>query len=233
MESFYWNDVSYITLTYDEEHIPSDHSLNRVDYQKFLKRLRRRIEPRKMKYFLCGEYGGLYGRCHYHAILFGINPISDRKVIEECWPFGYVKFAPFCPKSCAYVCGYVSKKITDYHSDDWYERQGFKAPFMVASQRLGDAFIHDHFELCNDDGFKFMNTRYPMSKRHYSLILQDMFEGDDLGAMVEKIGKTYESSIDKLKNSQKYASEAEVTEKILISKFNNFKQPSERKRWRD
>lgn len=83
----------FITLTYDEEHIPrDDYILNRKtgeliendnweqghlepdDVVKFMKDLRRYWEYHYnhtgIRFFLCGEYGGQTKRPHYHAILF-------------------------------------------------------------------------------------------------------------------------------------------------------------------
>ena len=57
--------------------------VNKVDVQKFLKRLRRLIiydkenllssipvENRKFRYFICSEYGPKTFRAHYHGLLF-------------------------------------------------------------------------------------------------------------------------------------------------------------------
>lgn len=67
------NGNCFITLTYDDEHIPQDWGLKRDDFQRFMKRLRKRIEKPKeadakrsaittepnerIKYYHCGEYG--------------------------------------------------------------------------------------------------------------------------------------------------------------------------------
>ena len=60
---------SFVTLTYDDEHLPGDQCLDHRDFQLFMKRLRKRFPSR---FFMCGEYGGLNGRPHYHSILFGV-----------------------------------------------------------------------------------------------------------------------------------------------------------------
>lgn len=81
---------SFITLTYDNEHLPPNRSLNRQHFQLFLKRLRNQLCdcPRdyslskrgrkvcfnplhRVRYFHCGEYGDFNGRPHYHAVIFG------------------------------------------------------------------------------------------------------------------------------------------------------------------
>lgn len=63
----------FITLTYNEHSKPSDGSLRRRDLQLFLKRLRKHVEPLKIRIFYCGEYGKK-GRPHYHVIIFGWKP---------------------------------------------------------------------------------------------------------------------------------------------------------------
>jgi len=87
---------SFITLTYRDE--PDDKSVNVEDFQKFMKRLRKRT-GKKLRFFHCGEYGKVLGvdgstplphpivggrealgRPHYHAILFGEDFADDRTV---------------------------------------------------------------------------------------------------------------------------------------------------------
>lgn len=89
----------FITLTYDDDHLPSSeivikdtgevietHSLVKEDYQKFLKRLRKahgELYPdRKIRYFGCGEYGDHTFRPHYHLIMMNMV-IPDLKFKQE------------------------------------------------------------------------------------------------------------------------------------------------------
>jgi hypothetical protein len=51
--------------------VPEDGSLNVAHFQKFMKRLRDRIKPLKIRFFHCGEYGDKTRRPHYHALIFG------------------------------------------------------------------------------------------------------------------------------------------------------------------
>ncbi len=81
---------SFITLTYNKENLPVGSSLVKEHFQGFMKRLRERIEPLKIKFYHCGEYGEecykcgksrrecgcskfeiAIGRPHYHALIFG------------------------------------------------------------------------------------------------------------------------------------------------------------------
>lgn len=116
----------FITLTYDDEHIPSDGSLKLDDLQRFFKRLRKRIYPHKVRYYAAGEYGEQLERPHYHACLFGWRP-EDLEIIRqnhdgsylyissflsEIWPNGFNSVGDVTFESAAYVARYVTKKIT-------------------------------------------------------------------------------------------------------------------------
>ena len=71
LESFTHDYNSFVTLTYDESHLPEDGGLNHGHVQKFLKLLRKKVAPAKVRYFVVGEYGEKSGRPHYHLALFG------------------------------------------------------------------------------------------------------------------------------------------------------------------
>lgn len=47
----------FLTLTYDDLHLPKDLSLHKEDLQNFFKRLRKALPGVKIKYYACGEYG--------------------------------------------------------------------------------------------------------------------------------------------------------------------------------
>lgn len=64
----------FVTLTYRDEEMPEPPDVSKDELQRFFKRLRRRIEPRRLRYYACGEYGEKYGRPHYHAAIFGLAP---------------------------------------------------------------------------------------------------------------------------------------------------------------
>lgn len=48
--------------------------LDKTYAQRFLKRLRSRLEPYRFRYFLVGEYGPEHFRPHFHLLLFTDNP---------------------------------------------------------------------------------------------------------------------------------------------------------------
>lgn len=117
---------SYVTLTYNDQHLPSDYGLHHRDFQLFMKRLRKAADGIEVRYYMCGEYGDLNARPHFHAILFGIDfpdmlPLSTSPsgsllyrsaTLERLWPFGYSSIGMVTFESAAYVARYVMKKAT-------------------------------------------------------------------------------------------------------------------------
>ena len=45
---------SFITLTYDDDHLPDDEGLKKSDFQRFMKRLRKAM-PQRIRYLMCGS----------------------------------------------------------------------------------------------------------------------------------------------------------------------------------
>nr|AXH75633.1 MAG: replication initiator protein [Microviridae sp.] len=91
----------FITLTYDNSHVPITPKgfmdLCRKDLQNFFKRLRKAhiptykaingkihlIPKQQIKYYAVGEYGGKSFRPHYHVILFN----ADIELIQDAWSY--------------------------------------------------------------------------------------------------------------------------------------------------
>lgn len=126
----------WVTLTYDDDHVPV--TLSKSHLSGFLKRLRARMGRLPVKFFASGEYGERTHRPHYHAILYGMRGSS---YVQASWPFGFAREDELSPASIAYVAGYCSKKIgwarenqerVDYSTGEVYTWQ---APFLQMSLR--------------------------------------------------------------------------------------------------
>lgn len=126
---------SFITLTYNDDNLPSDLSLNHSHFQKFFKRLRKFLPSKTVRYYMCGEYGDEFKRPHYHACIFN-HDFPDREVVaktpsghyiyrsqslERLWPFGFSSVGDLTFESAAYVARYVMKKITGDAADTHYQ----------------------------------------------------------------------------------------------------------------
>lgn len=154
----------FLTLTYDEEHCPL--SLDKKELQKFWKRLRKAIAPRKIKYFSCGEYGDTYGRPHYHAIVFGVD-WNDENIINQCWQRGFIKVGGVTRKSIGYVTDYCLKKFDKRRNDDVYTKCGLQKPFQLCSQGLGLEFAVANRQQLQDDLGTTLNGKRVGLPRYY------------------------------------------------------------------
>lgn len=118
LESQMHGDSSFVTLTYDDEHLPLGGSLAPDDPQKWLKRLRKVLAPEKVRYFLAGEYGPETFRPHYHAAIFGLAASvaggvdGCAGVVRDTWNLGNTFVGPLSRDGAMYVAGYVTKKMT-------------------------------------------------------------------------------------------------------------------------
>ncbi len=120
--SLYDNNCS-ITLTYDNENLPNDFSLNKRHFQLFMKSLRKKYAPKKIRFYHCGEYGEENYRPHYHAIIFNHNftdldvlPSSSNNTLytsptlTDIWGKGLTQVGTVTFESAAYVARYITKK---------------------------------------------------------------------------------------------------------------------------
>lgn len=125
----------FLTLTYDEEHVPwclDGRTLDKSDLQKFMKRFRRHLERLKgrsypVRYYACGEYGQRgTERPHYHLIIFGVDHMDFDVIqaVDHAWrepakqgstapgrSLGIWTLDPLTEKRVAYCAGYVMKKL--------------------------------------------------------------------------------------------------------------------------
>lgn len=138
MESYCHDKSVFITFTYDPEYLPSDESVSKREAQLLLKRIRKAVYPRKIRYFIVGEYGEKSLRPHYHAVLFGLG-LEHKDMLEKCWGKGYVCVGEVTPASASYTCGYCCKKLTS--SDDPRLPSGRNPEFTLKSKGLGKEFI--------------------------------------------------------------------------------------------
>lgn len=118
---------SFVTLTYDEKHLPEGRSLVPKHAQDWLKRLRKAVSPSHVRFFLVGEYGDQTHRPHYHAALFGIDgcrfnyssafersrcQCGSCALLRETWGRGKTDCGFLTSDSASYLAGYVTKKMT-------------------------------------------------------------------------------------------------------------------------
>jgi len=127
-----------------------------------MKRLRKAISPKKVRFFHCGEYGEKNARPHYHACLFGYDfpdkihyttrdecPLYISPMLQKLWPQGFSTVGNVTFESAAYVARYITKKITGDLAEKHYN--GRQPEYTTMSRRPGigkdwyDSFSADVF----------------------------------------------------------------------------------------
>lgn len=148
-EARYYDDSIFLTLTYNDEHLPADGSIHKRELQLFLKRLRKLISPDKIRYFGCGEYGGCFCRPHYHIIIFGLSGFDSRVFSNhvavkngyyvdcKAWDKGFVHFGNVTEQSGNYVARYTLKKVKGKDAKEHYEDLGIEPEFAIMSLKPG------------------------------------------------------------------------------------------------
>lgn len=156
LESLGYKRNCFVTLTFNDDHLPKDRSVKKRHLQNFMKRLRKSIYPAKVRFFGCGEYGEQYQRPHYHVIIFGLDisspvfynthyDIGKRGFWASCkaWtdkkgdPLGHVFVGSVSMESAQYVAKYVVKKQKGKGASKHYKSLGLQPEFCLSSRRPG------------------------------------------------------------------------------------------------
>lgn len=150
-ESMLWESNLFATLQYADDRLPSSLGLEYPDFQRFMYRLRARLEGerespdgrRPVRFFVVGEYGGKSSRPHWHVVLFNLSVpdmrwwssrrgrVGQSELLTELWGHGYVEASRLNARRAAYVAGYVHKKakrkaaadVVDYSTGEVFERR--------------------------------------------------------------------------------------------------------------
>jgi hypothetical protein len=141
----------FVTLTYDTKYVPITEkgymSLNKRHIQTYMKRLRK-LSDKKLKYYVCGEYGSKRDRPHYHMIIFN----ADAEKVERAWseykagygfvPFGSIYIGEVNEASIGYTLKYMQKpgKIPKHQNDDRVKE------FSLMSKGLGKNYITNNMQ---------------------------------------------------------------------------------------
>lgn len=131
----------FITLTYENAPVSENgfRTLNKRDFQLFLKRLRKKCPTNKLKYYACGEYGTRTFRPHYHAIIFNLpkSLIQDPQKIVDTWNHGHIHLANSNQSTINYVVGYMTKG-----NFERFNNQDDRMPeFSLMSKGMGMGYL--------------------------------------------------------------------------------------------
>jgi len=176
----------FVTLTYDDQNLPPGGTLVKEHIQKFIHDLRQKIAPKKVRYYLAGEYGEKLSRPHYHLLLFGYS-FPDRILLSRnnkagqelytseelsgLWKYGLHSIGHVDISSAKYVAGYTAKKITGEKADSHYS--GRIPEFAMMSKRPGighDWIMKYKSDVYPKDYFHIQGIRHRPSRYYDNLI---------------------------------------------------------------
>lgn len=187
---------SFVTLTYNDEHLPEDWSLRYRDYQLFMHKLRKAISGAG-RFFMCGEYGEDNGRPHYHSILFNcefVDRVFYKRIgeidyytsvtLSRLWGNGFCLIGDVTLESASYVARYSLKKITGAAAGAAYqwivpgtgEIVDRMPPFSRSSNRPGigfNWFMRYYSDCFPCDFMVWKGARFPVP-RYYTKLYERM-----------------------------------------------------------
>lgn len=124
----------FITLTYNDDHLPADYSIDVRVLQLFMKRLREHAKV-PIRFFAAGEYGDKEQRPHYHALIFNYDfndkklyskknniPLYTSNQLSQLWPYGFSTIGSVTYQTAAYCARYTLKKIGGDIAAEHYTR---------------------------------------------------------------------------------------------------------------
>lgn len=210
---------AFITLTYDQEHLPDPPFVSRREVSLFMKRLRKELSPLKVRFFACGEYGKKNSRPHYHFIIFNWFPsdswlwsVEDgvelfrSSTLEKVWTFGFSTVGRVTQKTALYCAKYMNKFSYKYLSKQTVPlvvegevtpfREVVTPPFVQMSNRPGIGFdsVYD-CDLLSDRIYR--NGRGIKIPRYYLKVMErDGIYLDDLRERRLRTGDLLAKNVD-------------------------------------
>jgi hypothetical protein len=187
-EAASYNENSFLTLTYSDDKIPPGATLVKKDYQDFMKRLRKWLDPTKIKFYMCGEYGPKTHRPHYHAIIFGYMPSDLRTAmikkkrpiyyspsLMNLWPYGMNTVGTVTYESCRYVAQYIVDKLNGKKGKEYYGER--EPPFSLMSKGLGKKWLEAHRDqVVKNASMTFEGHRISIPRYYKKMLQQDLSE---------------------------------------------------------
>lgn len=230
-EAQMWADNCFVTLTFDDDHLPADSCLSKSHVSEFMRELRRVSGP-GVRFFSAGEYGGKFGRPHYHILIFNYdfpdkviererlgNRFFTSKVLGELWPFGFHSISDVTMASAAYVARYCVKKADGTLS----------SVLSMKDEVTGDAFWVDRVsgEMRTPE-FTLMSRRPGIGAKWFDRYSSDVYPSDVVvvSGVKSKPPRFYDYLLDKvdpdlleslkLERSQKVSWSESCLDRLLV-----------------
>jgi len=128
------DNACWLTLTYDQTHLPSGASLSKKDWRDFSQKLYS-FSP-GVRHYAVGEYGEKKKRPHFHVCLFNCvfperryhyttdsgYPVDRSPVLSKLWGKGNADISDLTAENAAYTARYTIKKVDGPPAYEHYKR---------------------------------------------------------------------------------------------------------------
>ncbi len=135
-------DDFFITLTYDDEHLPAERAKAVKRVKKFLSDLRKARKKRgqQLKYVYVTEDKHDDARVHHHLVINGTGHDIDE--MRALWPDGHSYINNIRPRELGNLAGYFTKEPREYgqikNRRTWNASQNIKRPEQPKPQMVSD-----------------------------------------------------------------------------------------------
>lgn len=165
LEASHWQNNSFLTLTYDEAHLPENAHLRPADLTRFIKRLRRGLDRQDpallrhpssgLRYLASGEYGDKSSRPHFHILLFNCDfadkvltakNLYESETLRKYWKLGGHKIGDLTGASANYVAQYSLKKLVTPEERHDENGEMYHRPFIRMSLKppIGETWLRQY-----------------------------------------------------------------------------------------
>jgi len=211
------NSAYFVTLTYDDDHLPAI-GFSKRDVQLFIKKLRKDSQG-KIRYYLVAEYGDQTFRAHYHAIMFNIHDdkMTASRMILDNWQNGQILVGSCTPASIHYVTKYVITKSYAWYMSDDEELNALLKPFALMSKGIGRSYVektrsyHDgkieHAKTVSPDGIPGSLPRYYAEKLYSKAEREQIAENSLKMRQNQKALETSQDFVDRQNAKDYYVSQ--------------------------
>lgn len=202
----------FVTLTYDNDNLifaDDEPCLYKRHLQLHFKKIRKKLEPKSIKYFAVGEYGDRSnpGRPHYHYLIFyygNLDRFRLMEIIKSAWEFGISQVVPIHGAQ-----GYVTKYILKFDS-----REHLVKPFSLISNGLGIGYLSPQMVKYHRDNL----ISYATKPGGYRITLPRYYK-DKIFTMYQRLLMKKRADLYRMKINIKHADYNDLLYKFGVNPF--------------
>lgn len=206
----------FVTLTYDDDHVPIDENgemcFNKQHYIKLNMDMRKRFQQGKLanpvsdlvlgspsfldlpkdvkyKFYLTTEYGPTTFRPHAHGVWYGLP--GDINLVEvlfrTLWPYGFVSVFPAAEGAAGYISKYL---VSDGVGKDSYHGNGMP-PFSLMSKSLGLSYVKRMGDWHRSDPKRMFTQSHGSKGTMDRYLKHKIYDQEVLDQYADQVGQKY------------------------------------------